>query len=75
MNIQLRRLRSKHIKKYLENYQRALLLAETLKNMSDGEADVVDYEKIINEFALLRNKWLGNPKGLDPKTMADNKYC
>jgi hypothetical protein len=24
-------------------------------------------EKIINEFALLRNKWLGITKGLDQK--------
>ena len=31
------------------------------------EADVVDYEKIINEFALMRNKWLGLLKGLDQK--------
>ena len=28
---------------------------------------VDDYEKIINEFALLRNKWLGITKGLDQK--------
>ena len=28
---------------------------------------IVDYEKIINEFALLRNKWLGITKGLDQK--------
>ena len=40
----------------------------------DGEADVVDYEKIINEFALLRNKWLGVLKALDQKTVADNKH-
>ena len=33
----------------------------------DGEADVVDMEKIINEFALLRNQWLGIIKGLDIK--------
>ena len=33
----------------------------------DGESDVVDYEKIINEFALLRNKWLGIIKALDIK--------
>jgi hypothetical protein len=33
----------------------------------DGEADVVDFEKIINEFALLRNKWLGIIKALDIK--------
>ena len=66
MNIELRRLRSKHFKKYLENYQRALSSRDVEKYV-DGEADVVDYEKIINEFALLRNKWLGITKGLDQK--------
>ena len=33
----------------------------------EGEADVVDMEKIINEFAMLRNQWLGIIKGLDIK--------
>ena len=33
----------------------------------DGEQDVVDMDKIINEFALLRNQWLGITKGLDQK--------
>ena len=28
---------------------------------------MVDFEKIINEFALLRNKWLGVIKALDQK--------
>ena len=59
-------LRSKHFKKYLENYQRALSSRDVEKYV-DGESDVVDYEKIINEFALLRNKWLGITKGLDQK--------
>ena len=58
LNIELRRLRSSFFKKYLENYQRALSSRDVEKYV-DGEADVVDYEKIINEFALLRNKWLG----------------
>jgi len=66
MNIELRRLRSLHFKKYLENYQRALSSRDVEKYV-DGESDVVDYEKIINEFALLRNKWLGITKGLDQK--------
>ena len=66
MNIELRRLRSSFFKKYLENYQRALSSRDVEKYV-DGEADVVDYEKIINEFALLRNKWLGLLKGLDQK--------
>ena len=66
MNIELRRLRSSYFKKYLENYQRALSSRDVEKYV-DGEADVVDYEKIINEFALMRNKWLGITKALDQK--------
>ena len=66
LNIELRRLRSSYFKKYLENYQRALS-SRDVDRYVDGEADVVDYEKIINEFALLRNKWLGVLKGLDQK--------
>lgn len=66
LNIELRRTRSKFFKQYLENYQRALSSRDVEKYV-DGEADVVDYEKIINEFALMRNKWLGLLKGLDQK--------
>jgi hypothetical protein len=66
LNIELRRLRSKTFKKYLENYQRALSSRDVEKYV-DGEADVVDMEKIINEFALLRNQWLGIIKALDIK--------
>ena len=66
LNIELRRLRSSYFKKYLENYQRSLL-SRDVDRYVDGEADVVDYEKIINEFALMRNKWLGVLKGLDQK--------
>jgi hypothetical protein len=66
LNIELRRLRSSHFRKYLENYQRALSSRDCEKFV-EGEADVVDFEKIINEFALLRNKWLGIIKALDIK--------
>ena len=66
LNIELRRLRSSYFKKYFENYNRALTSREVEKYV-DGEADVVDYEKIINDFALLRNKWLGIIKALDIK--------
>lgn len=66
LNIEQRRLRSQFFKKYLENYARALSSRDVEKYV-DGEADVVDFEKIINEFALLRNKWLGIIKGLDIK--------
>ena len=66
LNIQLRKIRRKHFQKYLEAYNRALTSRDAEKYV-DGEADVVDYEKIINEFALMRNKWLGVCKGLDQK--------
>ena len=66
LNIELRRTRSKTFKKYLENYQRALSSRDVEKYV-DGEADVVDMEKIINEFALLRNQWLGIIKAIDQK--------
>jgi len=66
LNIELRRLKSQHFRKYLENYQRALS-SRDCERFVEGEADVVDFEKIINEFALLRNKWLGITKALDQK--------
>ena len=66
LNIELRRLKSSHFRKYLETNQRALSSRDCEKFV-EGEADVVDFEKIINEFALLRNKWLGITKALDQK--------
>lgn len=66
LNIELRRLKSSHFRKYLEGYARALSSRDCEKYV-EGEADVVDMDKIINEFALLRNKWLGITKALDQK--------
>jgi hypothetical protein len=66
LNIELRKLRSSFFKKYLENYQRALSSRDVEKYV-DGESAVVDYELLINEFALMRNKWLGILKALDQK--------
>lgn len=66
LNIQLRKIRRKHFQKYLENYPRALTARDAEKYV-DGEDEVIDFETIINEVALLRNKWLGIMKGLDSK--------
>jgi hypothetical protein len=66
LNIEFRQIKSQYFKKYLENYQRALSSRDCEKYV-EGEQDVVDFEKIINEFALLRNKWLGITKALDIK--------
>ena len=66
LNIQLRKIRRRHFQKYLEAYARALTSRDAEKYV-DGEDEVVDFETIINEVALLRNKWLGILKGLDAK--------
>mgnify|MGYP001360583769 CR=1 FL=1 len=66
LNIELRRLRSKTFRKFLENYNRALSSNDATKYV-DGEDDVVDMTKIINDFALIRNQWLSITKGLDQK--------
>ena len=66
LNIQLRKIRRRHFQKYLEGYARSLSSREAEKYV-DGEEEVVDYETIINEVALLRNRWLGIMKGLDTK--------
>jgi len=66
LNIQLRKIRRKHFQKYLENYNRALTSRDAEKYV-DGEQEVIDFEVLINEVALLRNKWLGILKGIDTK--------
>jgi hypothetical protein len=66
LNIKLRQIRRKHFQKYLEAYNRALTSRDAEKYV-DGEDEVVDFETLINEVALLRNKWLGIIKGLEAK--------
>lgn len=66
LNIQLRKIRQKHYKKYLEGYNRALTSRDAEK-YAEAEDEVIDMETIINEVALLRNKWLGVMKGLESK--------
>jgi hypothetical protein len=66
LNIQLRKIRRRHFQKYLEAYARVLTSRDAEKYV-DGEDEVIDFETIINEVALLRNKWLGIMKGLDSK--------
>ena len=66
LNIQLRKIRRRHFQKYLEAYNRALTSRDAEKYV-DGEDEVIDYETLINEVALLRNRWLGIMKGLEAK--------
>ena len=71
LNIQLRKIRRKHFQKYLESYARALTSRDAEK-YTDGEDEVIDFETIINEVALLRNKWLGVMKGIETKAFQIN---
>jgi len=66
LNLQLRKIRQKHYKKYLEAYNRALTSRDAEK-YAEAEDEVIDMETIINEVALLRNKWLGVMKGIESK--------
>jgi hypothetical protein len=66
LNIQLRKIRRKFFQKYLEGYQRALTSRDAEKYV-DGEDDVIDFETLINEVALLRNRYLGIMKAMESK--------
>ena len=66
LNIQLRKIRRRHFQKYLEGYARALTSRDAEKYV-DGEDEVVDFETLINEVALLRNKFLGIIKAFESK--------
>ena len=50
LNIELKRLRSFHFRKYLETYARALS-SRDCERYVEGEDDIVEYCKLINEFA------------------------
>ena len=62
----MRRIRRRHFQKYLESYARQLTSRDAEKYV-DGEDEVIDFETIINEVALLRNRWLGIMKSLESK--------
>lgn len=66
LNIQLRKKRSETFKKFTENYNRSLSSRDADKYV-DGDADVVEWQLLINEFAMVRNKYLGLMKALDVK--------
>lgn len=66
LNIELKKIQRKHFQKYFEHYNRALTSREVEKYCS-GEPEILEYEMLINEVALLRNKFLALMKGLESK--------
>lgn len=66
LNIQMNKVRTVAFRKYLEAYNRALTSRDAEK-FADGEEEVIMYQELINEVALMRNKWHGIIKTLDIK--------
>jgi len=71
LNIQLQKLRTNKFRKYLEQYNFALSSRDA-GIYADGDSEVTDMAALINEFALLRNKWLGLHKALEAKNFQIN---
>jgi hypothetical protein len=71
LNIELRKLRSSIFRKYLEKYNRQLSSRDAEKFV-DGEQEVVDMTHLINQFSLVRNRYLGIIKGLESKSFQIN---
>jgi len=64
LNTELRRIKQKHYKKYLEAYAKALSSRDAEK-YAYAEDDVIEFEILINGVALLRNKYLGIIKAFE----------
>lgn len=66
LNIQLRRRKSEHFRKYLEAYNKSLSSRDAEK-YADGESDVIDISEVINQVAYVRNQYLGITKAFEIK--------
>lgn len=66
LNIKYDKMRSDHYRKYNERYNRDLS-DRSIEKYIDGEDDIVGMSTLINEVALVRNRYLALIKGLDVK--------
>ena len=66
LNIEMRKIRARTFRKFLENYNKALSSRDADKFV-DGEQEVVDLQYLINDFSLVRNKYIGIIKALEAK--------
>ena len=71
LNTEMRKLRSQTFRKFLENYNKAHSSRDADKFV-DGEQDVVDLQYLINDFSLVRNKYIGVIKALEAKQFQIN---
>jgi hypothetical protein len=66
LNVRLRKDRSAEFKKFLEAYNKVLSSRDAEKYV-DGVQEIVDLTLMVNEVALLRNKFLSISKGFETK--------
>ena len=66
LTIQYDKIRSDNYRKYLEKYNRDLS-DRSIEKYLDGEKDIVDMNYLMNEVALVRNKYLAIIKALEVK--------
>lgn len=71
LNTEMRKIRSKTFRKYLESYNKALSSRDAEKYV-DGEEDVVALQYLINDFSLVRNRCMGVIKALEAKQFQIN---
>jgi len=71
LNTEMRKLRAKTFRKFLENYNKALSSRDAEKYV-DGEQEVVDLQYLINDFSLVRNRYIGVSKALEAKQFQIN---
>lgn len=62
--IKLSQRKSALYQKFLENYNRSLSSTD-IKIYIEGQPEVVAIQQVINEIALIRNKYLGLTKGFE----------
>ena len=66
LNINYRKIKHDKFRNYLEKYNRELTSRDAEK-YAENDPDVIDMAVIVNNFALLRNKFLAISKGIDQK--------
>src|ERR1035437_7850225 len=66
LNIRLRKDRSIEFKRFLEAYNKTLSSRDADRYV-DSVSSIVDLSVLINEVALIRNKYLGITKGFEAK--------
>ena len=71
LNIELRKKRSHVFRQYTEHYNKMLSSRDAEKYV-DGEDEIADFQHLVNEFALLRNRFHGLIKALDAKQFQIN---